>query len=256
MKIFFQNILFFICIITITTTIISAQEPRPQPLDYGISINYPPLSIPKQTLLDGNTLVELNKHYKPSWIRSHKGMTVRTIHNGKERQAFGPDDTLTKEQKNNMLTSDSGSSISISVKYIPDNTLKNNEIKEYKYSFVVDPDNKALFPGGEEAKINYLRDNIVDKIPSDILRQYQLAVINFTIDESGHVTDPYLFWTSEDESVDALLMETICKMPTWKPASYEDGTKVNQSFSLTVGDNYSCVMPMLNLRNLSLFEKE
>jgi len=42
-------------------------------------------------------------------------------------------------------------------------------------------------------------------------------------------------------------LETIQKMPCWKPAKYANGTTVKQDFVLTVGNMENCIMPMLNI---------
>jgi len=245
----FRNSFFILLSIAFALPEISfAQEKSERLLDYGISVNYPPLSIPRKVLEDGESVSDLNEHYKTSWIKSFMGMTVSTLHEGIEKLAKSKDDKITKQQKDNMLTSDKGSAVTISVKYMPDNTLKHNDIQEYKYSFSIDPDMEAEFPGGKDLMNQYLVENLIPKIPNDVFGKYQLAAVKFTIDGTGHVVDPYLHWTSENEEVDILLLEIVCKMPTWKPAEYNDGTKVKQEFVLTVGDNNSCVMPTLNLR--------
>jgi hypothetical protein len=94
----------------------------------------------------------------------------------------------------------------------------------------------------------YLKENLVDKMPSAKLKQYQLAAATFTVDAEGFVTDPKIFWSSEDEILDALLIETICNMPNWMPAEFSNGTNVKQEFVLTLGDMQSCVVPLLNIR--------
>ena len=44
-----------------------------------------------------------------------------------------------------------------------------------------------------------------------------------------------------------MLLKTIREMPVWNPASYEDGTKTDQTFVLTVGSKESCVLPLLKM---------
>ena len=41
-------------------------------------------------------------------------------------------------------------------------------------------------------------------------------------------------------------------MPSWKPAAYANGMKVKQDFVLTVGDMTSCVVNLLNIRQLEV----
>ena len=36
-------------------------------------------------------------------------------------------------------------------------------------------------------------------------------------------------------------------MPKWAPAQFENGLKVAQDYVLTIGDEYSCTMNLLNI---------
>ena len=147
-----------------------------------------------------------------------------------------------------MNTADLGTDISVNVVYMPDNTLTHNDPKEIRFTFTVEPENEAKYPGGEQQLKQYLKDNLMNKISGANLKKYQLTVAIFTIDEKGNVNDPQIFWTSEDEKIDKLLLESICNMPSWKPAEYSNGVKVKQEFALTVGDMKSCVVNLLNIR--------
>ncbi|MCP3932023.1 MAG: energy transducer TonB, partial [Bacteroidetes bacterium] len=120
--------------------------------------------------------------------------------------------------------------------------------KEINFTFFVEPENQAKFPGGQQQLKQYLKENLIDKISEAPFRKYQLAVVKFTIDEEGHIEEPRVFQTSEDEKTDELLLETICNMPSWKPAEYANRLKVKQEFVLTVGDMESCVVNLLNIR--------
>ena len=82
-----------------------------------------------------------------------------------------------------------------------------------------------------------------------VFKQHQLAAVTFVVTEKGEVADAKTFWTSEDEKVDKLLLETICNMPDWQPAAFADGTNSKQEFVLTVGDMKSCVANLLNIRS-------
>jgi len=226
----------------------SSQENLTDELNYDVYVNYPPLSITKEKLKEAQTLVDLNENYKPSWIKEYISVEVRTSNNGKILQTMSENMTLSQEQKDIMNMADLGTDISVKVLYIPDNTLTHNDIKEIKFTFTVDPENEAVYPGGQQQLKQYLKENAIDKIPDGIFDKYQLAAVKFTIDEEGHVINPSVFWTSEDEKTDELLLHAIYNMPDWKPAEYSNGIKVKQEFVLTVGDMESCVVNTLNIR--------
>ena len=221
----------------------------------GVYRNYPPVSITMEKLKEALTINDfknqtndLNLAYKPSWVKEYISVEILTSYKGKVRKATSKNETLSQEQKDLINRADIGTDIEVNVRYMPDNNLKHNDPKLISFTFTIEPENEAEYPGGSQQLKQFLKDNLIDKISDASFRKYQLAVVTFTIDEEGHVTDPHLFWTSENEQTDKLLLETICNMPRWKPAAYANGTKVKQEFALTVGDMKSCVVPLLNIR--------
>lgn len=229
------------------STIGTSQDDLTFELNYEMDLVYPPLSIPKTQRDKAESIVDLNKHFKSSWIKEYKSVEVSTIQNGIKKKSIGKNNVLTQEQKDMMKSADTGTETLIKVRYIPDNTLKHNDVKEFKFSFLVHPENKAKYIGGEKELKKYLKEKVMDNIPDDIFRQYQVAIVKFIVDEEGQINSPKLFWTSKDENFDELMLETVREMPKWKPAEYEDGTKTKQEVAFTVGDRRSCAMNTLNL---------
>ena len=92
-----------------------------------------------------------------------------------------------------------------------------------------------------------MKENAIDKIPNGVFEGYDLAIVKFSVDEEGRVVDAHIFWPFKEEKIDALLLETICNMPSWKPAEFANGTTVQQEFVLTVGNHESCAINLLNI---------
>ena len=178
----------------------SSQDSSTNELSYNVYRNYPPLSITKEKLHEAHTLIDLNKNYESSWIKEYISVKLVTSYQGKIKKAMSKSITLSQEQKDNMKMADVGTDISVKVQYIPDNNLSYNDIKEIKFTFTVEPKNGAKYPGGQQQLKQYLKNNLIDKVADANLKQYQLAAITFTIDEEGHVIDPHVLWTSEDEN--------------------------------------------------------
>ena len=155
---------------------------------------------------------------------------------------------LTPQQKEMMHTADPGSEISISVLYIPENTLKQNDPKEIKFSFTIDPESEADFPGGRQQLTQYLRKNAIDKIPAGTFTNYDLVAVTFSVDEAGQIIDPHVFSSTEDEQIDALLLEAVRNMPNWQAATYANGLKVRQKFALRVGSRENCMINLLGIQ--------
>ena len=116
------------------------------------------------------------------------------------------------------------------------------------FSFTVNPEIEARIPKGEKWLKSYIKENVIDKVARSSFEQYNLTAVKFSIDEKGAIVDTDVFQSSGNKEVDALLLETVCKMPSWEPAQFSDGTKVKQEFVLAIGDISSCVINLINIR--------
>lgn len=216
----------------------------------------PYISITKQELNEAKTLIDLNRRFKPSWIRKYISVEISANEKGKLTKATSENDFLTKKQKVLMNSADPSTDILVKIQYLPENNLKQNEVKEMSFSFIIEPTTEAKYAAGEQELKRYLKKNIIDKLAAGSIDRYNLAAVNFTVDEEGNVVDARIFDTSmygtKTAKTDEILMKAICNMPRWRPATYTDGTKVKQDFALTVGDHESCVVNLLNIRRLPI----
>lgn len=226
----------------------SAQAGLNQELHFEVNQVYPPVSISKEKLKAARTLTDLDKRYKPSWVREYRSVEIRASHKGSIRKVVSNNDVLSQEQKNLMEGADPGTGISVVVQYLPENTLKNNDVKQMDFTLTVDPDEEASYPGGTEQLRQFLQEQAIAKIPAGSFINYDLAAVKFAIDEAGRVVDAHIYWPSRDSKIDELLLSTICNMPNWNPAGYTDGTRVTQEFVLTVGSMENCAVNLLNIR--------
>ena len=79
---------------------------------------------------------------------------------------------------------------------------------------------------------NYLKKNIINKISeTNPSKQFPRVTAIFTVNEEGKIIDAKISRSSNDPEVDKLLLETITKMPNWKPAENSEGIKVKQEFT-------------------------
>ncbi len=226
----------------------SSQENSSNELYFEVHKVYPPLSISKENLGKANTIIDLNKYYKPSWVREYISVEVLASLNGNVKKMVNKNEVLTQEQKDLMSKADIGSNISVNVRYIPENTLKQNDPKELDFTFIIDPDNDAKYPGGQKQLQQYLKESVMDEIPADSFQGYDLTTVKFTITEDGQIEDAHVFWPTQKEKTEELLLKAIQNMPNWEPATYSNGLKVKQEFVLTVGNMENCVVNLLNIR--------
>jgi len=245
---------FMLSFISFYTMISAAQDTASYELTLEVNQVYVPLSISEKTLKDAKTIEDINPYYKPSWVKEFESVELTAIIDGSKKKALSKNDLLTKEQKDLMEQADFGSDISIVVTYLPDNTLKHNEVKKYDFTFIINPIAEAQYPGGSTQLAQYFTENAMNKIPDESFHQNNVIAIQFTIDEEGEVEEAYIPTAVEnllpkhDKDATDILLQTICAMPAWKPAEYSDGTKVKQDFVLTAGDHMTCTMNLLNVR--------
>jgi len=210
---------------------------------YEVNRVHPPFSTSKEKLSEIESIVDLNKHYKSSWIKEFVSVEVVSSCQGKTRIATSKNDIFTIEQKDLMKLADEGTDIAVKVRYFPENTLSHNDVKEFDFTFMVNPENEAQYIGGQPKLKQYIKEEVVDKIPAGTFEGYDLSTVKFTVDETGEIVDAYLFdWSSKNKEIDNLLLETVCNMPTWKPAEYANGLKIRQEFVVTIGNHENCVL--------------
>lgn len=214
---------------------------------YEVKQVYRPLSISKATLTSADKLSELNKHYKADWVKEYKSVTIIACVDGIKKEVSSKSSAITPEQKELMSNADAGTNINVSAVYLPDNNLKSNDIHEMGFEFMVNPEVDAEFPGGQKELNSYIKKNVEEKLSDLSLRQYQMAVVKFTVAKDGSVQNPNVFASCGDDKNDNLLLKAVMDMPNWEPARYSDGTLISQEYALTVGDNSSCTANLLNL---------
>ncbi len=199
--------------------------------------------IPQEKLANAETMKDINPGYPSSWINQDDYISaeVTTIHDGKEMVAEGNNDVLNEEQKDLIHNADIGSDIRIEVKYHERDFLKKKlEVKTLNFELTVVPTVQAEYVGGREALMGYLKDNTVDMLPASEEGNIKLAMVKFTIDESGKVTQSIISETSKDKDIDAIVLKAIQQMPDWKPAQDASGQAVQQSFEFVIGNSIGC----------------
>lgn len=217
-------------------------------LKFEINKVLPFISIQENKLDKINTLTDLDKRYPTSWVREYISVEISAYKNGTQTKASGISDVLNQEQKELIRLADRSSDIAVSVMYLPENSLKNNTVKQYDFKVTIMPDKNAIYGEGAEQLIQYLQKNSIVNIEAGSFTGYDLTAIKFTITEQGHVTDIQVAMPSKDTKIDEMLVTAISKMPSWKPAEFSNGLKVKQNFVLTIGNMENCMVNLLNIR--------
>lgn len=224
----------------------SNHSPAPA-LPFAVNRIMPAIDISAAQLSEANALLDIHERYPSSWIKEYVSVEVLTVHQGEPRKATSTSDVLTAAQKDLMVKADAGTDINVTVHYMPENNLSQNDVKEIAFAVSVRPDKEASFSGGQERMHQYLEQRVIDRIPEGTFEGFDFAAITFTVSENGGIDDVRVVESSRNDQVDAQLVETISNMPRWSPAAYADGTQVKQSFALTVGNMENCMIHTLNI---------
>jgi TonB family protein len=192
-------------------------------------------AVNKQTLSSAKTLVDLISGYPASWISEYTSVEITGTCGGKTIKAEGKDEILNPEQQKLLNTLDLCADVVIHVKYIAKNSTnglaENNKIR---VTLTLIPDVEAEYLGGADELNKFIKENALNNIPEATSKKITGAIVKFTVNENGEVGNVQLSRTTGDTSTDQLLMETLSKMPKWKPAENADGTKVKQDFELSL----------------------
>ena len=213
-----------------------------QEMDYDIyGTSGKPVS--KEQLSEAKSMIDINPDYPSSWINEsdYVSSEIKTISNGDISHATGTNDIFTAEQMSVLKEAEIGSNIDIEVKYNVHNSItKRVAIKTMKFTVSLVPKKEAEYQGGQDKMKAFLKSRTVDKINALGNNKFEMAKVRFIVDENGNATKAQIIQTSEDETIDQLLLESIANMPSWIPAEDSNGVKVKQEFDLVVGTMIGC----------------
>ncbi|MCB0644627.1 MAG: energy transducer TonB, partial [Phaeodactylibacter sp.] len=100
---------------------------------------YATFSVTKAELQQARSLTDLNKNYRADWVKTYRSVEISAYQDGAVASKMGSDAVLTTAQQALMAGADTGTPIAVKIEYWPDNNLKNNDIKEMNFSFIVEP---------------------------------------------------------------------------------------------------------------------
>ena len=169
---------------------------------------------------------------------------ITAVCNGKTLKSKSTNNLLTAEQNNILCNADLGSDIHIKFNFNYKNrdiAPGENKIIEGEYNVTIIPEIEAEFPGGFNQITPYLIKSVSSKTSNtNFLKKINTAIVKFTVNESGKITDAKITRSSSDPELDKVLIEVINNMPKWKPAKNAKGIAVKQVFAIPLGGNGGC----------------
>lgn len=165
---------------------------------------------------------------------------ISVKHLGKTVSAGNASDQLNDEQRKILALADLNTDITVRIKFRykehvsgkPDTSSDING----QIALTVVPDTEAAYPGGFNAFRDYINKSITGKASGkNIAGKILGTVIDFTIDEQGHVVKSVVSGSSSDPQIDRMLLEALQTCPAWKPAKNSKGEIVTQQFRIALG---------------------
>lgn len=176
--------------------------------------------------------------YPVSWITEYVSTGISVVSGDKVNQAMSADANLTPEQVNLLKSADLGDDVVMDVTYKSKNIItKELDVRTIHYAATIVPEHEADYSGGREPMMTYLQESAMNKIPNGTFKELQQAIIRFTVNEQGHITNPRVTISSGDPNIDNILLKALKDMPKWKPAQNSKGSKVTQDFEFIVGNS-------------------
>ncbi|MBK6399923.1 MAG: energy transducer TonB [Bacteroidetes bacterium] len=193
--------------------------------------------VTKAKLNSATKLDDICEGYPANWLNNYVSTEIVSTSNGKKVKASGLNGTLTSEQKKIVSSVDLGAEVLIDVKYKSQNSATDKtEIRTMSFSVTVVPDVEANFKGGKVQMKQYMKEKVIDNIPSHVTSSLRQAMVKFTVNEEGEIINARVSESTGDQDIDRLMLEGVNKMPKWIPAKNSSGEKVKQDFEFVMAN--------------------
>ena len=224
-----KSILFLILIFVATTA--SAQALRPT-VEINRAFGKP---LVHEKVSNAKNLEEMLPYYPKNWIENYQSTTITIVSAGKSKIAEGKNNILTPAQSSLLSSASIGDQITIQIRYKALNSATNklqNDVLDLKYTVVADEE--AQPTNGADFLKKYFEIKAFNKMEIASGAPFLGASVSFVVDETGRIKEASLNKSSGNKKADQLLLETLQRMPSWKPATNRNGKSFSQQFTLTV----------------------
>jgi len=144
-----------------------AQSNTSDEFSYEVHVVDPPFAISKTTVESANTLLDINKYYKPDWVKAYESVEISATEQGEIKRVYGKSGQLTDEQKALLNKADANTAIKVKIVYLPENNLKQNDLKEHN---TIDEagkiTNSSIFESTKDEKIDAILLETIANMPN------------------------------------------------------------------------------------------
>jgi hypothetical protein len=212
-------------------------------LYYGVDARFAPVT--KDVVHNATTIYDFLNEGEKEQIEHIKSVDVTIIKDNQLSHIYaeGVTDELTEAQLKILKATDYFSHFTVRTEFRGKN--KETGIIEDKFfgpHITVVPEKQAIYVDGNEALINYLKEN--SKANMQVIKDNKLGAIklSFIINKQGIVTNvKHDAMTTGYTSIDEKLITLLKEIPgKWIPAKNADGEKIEQELVFTFGPRDGC----------------
>ncbi len=194
-------------------------------------------TVSMEELKEAKSILEIMPERDGDNILSYHNIQISTFleDRNKEQVELGKDEFLTAGQRKLIEAMDYSSSF-----FIVGNVMRDNGTKSYEDTLVtyfsIAPKHSAQYSEGNEAMINYLKENSVTDIAIARKDKMQPGKISFTVTYDGKIKDARISESSGYDSIDQKMLRLIAEMPgSWEPGMNSYGVRVDQALTFFFG---------------------
>lgn len=197
-------------------------------------------AILSEEVLSARTISDINPGFPSSWIEKYASISVSVSDSETTTTAEGVNEKLSIDQLALLRDVELGDVVTFDIKYNPNHSSAESEVREMKFSRTIAPKTEARYPTGYEDLQMYFNKSVINLLAEEMLKDINLMSVQFSINKQGLVENVNLTQSSGNDKVDDLVMKAVNQMPAWLPAENSDGAKVSQDFMLNIGDMVGC----------------
>ena len=195
--------------------------------------------IKKNDVENARSIIDFLSTEQTQWIVNYKSVEVIIIIDDKHSDIVetGNSGVLTDAQLKLLKSLDYSTNIKIRADYLKKN-METGKLEDSYSSphLTIVPEKQAVYAGGKEALMEYLKENSKESRVNVDANKLQPAKLFFTVTKEGTIEKVYLDRSSNYPSVDQRMIELITKAPgKWVPAENFKGEKVDQELVVSFG---------------------
>ena len=196
-------------------------------------------TITKEKLNEAKSIIDIYPKKATQWVESYKAVYVSLLNDdmGLEKSELGEGDVLNAAQIKLLESTDYSDNIHLKADSKKKNPVAGDlEYYNLVYFMTIIPEKEAEYQSGQDALIEYLKEN--SQHQTGIVERDQLkpGTISFIVTKKGSIANVKLDSSSGYPSIDETMVGLITNMPgKWNPATNSKGEKVEQELVFFFG---------------------